>query len=114
MTPWTVARQVPLSMGFSRQEYWSGVPLPAPGELPDPGMEPTPLESQDASAGGFFTTGATWEARVVWITIKEQSFLELPLHAGQKAKLLWRNSMSKVMSFSLYKGGNLGHLPTNL
>ena len=81
------------------------MPLPAPGELPDPGMEPTPLKSQVASAGGFFTTGATWEARVMWITITEQSFLELPLHSGQKAKLLWRNSMSKVMSFSLYKGG---------
>ena len=103
--PWTVARQVPLSMGFSRQDYWSGVPFPAPGDLPNPGMEPTSLESQVASAGGFFTTSATWEAQVVWITVKEQSFPELPLHSGQKAKLLWRNSMSKVMSFSPYKGG---------
>ena len=39
-TPWTVAYQAPLSMGFSRQEYWSGVPLPSPGDLPDPGIEP--------------------------------------------------------------------------
>ena len=39
-TPWTVARQAPLSMGFSRQEYWSGLPLPSPGDLPDPGIEP--------------------------------------------------------------------------
>ena len=39
--PWSVARQAPLSMGFSRQEYWSGLPLPSPGDLPDPGMEPT-------------------------------------------------------------------------
>ena len=39
-TPWTVAHQVPLSMGFSRQEYWSGVPFPFPGDLPDPGIEP--------------------------------------------------------------------------
>ena len=39
VTPWTVARQVPLSMGFSRQEYWSGLPFPTPGDLPDPGME---------------------------------------------------------------------------
>ena len=38
--PWTVACQVPLSMGFSRQEYWSGLPLPSPGELSDPGIEP--------------------------------------------------------------------------
>ena len=40
VTPWTVARQVPLSVGFSRQEYWSGLPCPPPGNLPDPGIEP--------------------------------------------------------------------------
>ena len=39
-TPWTVAYQVPLSMGFSRQEYWSGLPFPSPGDLPNPGIEP--------------------------------------------------------------------------
>ena len=39
-TPWTVARQAPLSLGFSRQEYWSGLPFPPPGDLPDPGIEP--------------------------------------------------------------------------
>ena len=40
VTPWTVAYQVPPSMGFSRQEYWSGLPFPSPGDLPDPGIEP--------------------------------------------------------------------------
>ena len=40
LTPWTVAHQVPLSMGFSRQEYWSGLPFPSPGDLPDPGIKP--------------------------------------------------------------------------
>ena len=40
-TPWTVARQAPLSMGFSRQEYWSGLPFPSPGDLLDPGIKPT-------------------------------------------------------------------------
>ena len=39
-TPWTAAHEAPLSMGFSRQEYWSGVPLPSPGDLPNPGIEP--------------------------------------------------------------------------
>ena len=39
-TPWTVAYQDPQSMGFSRQEYWSGLPLPSPGDLPNPGIEP--------------------------------------------------------------------------
>ena len=40
VTPWTVAHQAPLSMGFSRQEYWSGLPFPFPGDLPDPGIKP--------------------------------------------------------------------------
>ena len=40
VTPWTVAYQVPLSMGFSRQEYWSGLPSPSPGDLPNSGIEP--------------------------------------------------------------------------
>ena len=52
VTPCTVAHQAPLSMGFSRQEYWSGLPLSSLGSLPDPVMEPMP----PALAGGFFTT----------------------------------------------------------
>ena len=55
---WTVACQAPLSMRFSK-EYWSELPCPPPGDLPDPGTEPTPLTSP-ALAGGFFTIGATW------------------------------------------------------
>ena len=48
-TPWTVAYQAPPSMGFSRQEYWSGVPFPSPGDLPNPGMEPgSPAFQADA------------------------------------------------------------------
>ena len=57
-TLWTVARQALLSMGFSRQEYWSGFPFPPPGDLPDPGMELTSLMSP-ALAGSFLTTSAT-------------------------------------------------------
>ena len=45
-TPWTVAHQAPLSMGFSRQEYWSGLPFPSPGDLPIPGIEPMSPELQ--------------------------------------------------------------------
>ena len=51
MAPWTVACLAPLPMGISRQEYWSGLPFPPPGYLPDPGIEPVSL----ALAGGFFT-----------------------------------------------------------
>ena len=58
---WTAALQAPLSMGFSRQEYWSGLPFPPPGDRPDPGIEPTSLMSP-ALAGRFFTTSTTWEA----------------------------------------------------
>ena len=59
--PWTVAHQAPLSMGFSKQKYWSGLPYHPPGDLPDPGIEPASPTSS-ALAGGFFTTSATWEA----------------------------------------------------
>ena len=48
-TPWTVACQAPLSMRFSRQEYWSGLPFPSPGDLPDPGIKPrSPALQADA------------------------------------------------------------------
>ena len=59
-TPWTVAHQVPLSMGFSRQEYWNGLPFPPPGDLPDSGIELTSLASP-ALAGRFFITSTTLE-----------------------------------------------------
>ena len=58
-TLWTAVRQAPLPMEFSRQEYWSGLPCPSPGDLPNPGIKPT-------WAGGFFTTNATWED---WVTL---------------------------------------------
>ena len=60
-TPWTVTLQAPLSMEFSRQEYWSQLPFSSPGDLPNPETEPASLTSP-ALAGRLFTTGATWEA----------------------------------------------------
>ena len=60
MTPWTVAHQAPLSMGFSTQEYWSGLPFPTPGDLPHPRIKPSFLVSS-ALAGRLFTTGPIWE-----------------------------------------------------
>ena len=49
MTPWTEARQAPLSLGFSRREYWNGLPFPSPGDLPDPGFEPeSPVWQRDS------------------------------------------------------------------
>ena len=59
VTLWTIACQAPLSMGFSRQEYWSGLPCPPPGDLLDPGIKPTSLTSS-VLAGGLFTTAPSW------------------------------------------------------
>ena len=61
VTPWTIAHQAPLSVGFPRQEYWSGFPFPSPGDLPDPGIRP----ASSALAGGFFTTELP--RKLVWI-----------------------------------------------
>ena len=58
MTLWIIACQAPLSMGFSRQEYWSGLSCPSPRDLHDPEIKPTSLTSH-ALAGGFFTTRTT-------------------------------------------------------
>ena len=58
VTPWTIAHQAPLSMGFSKQEYWSGLPFPSPGDLPNPGIE-FKFFASPALAGRFFTTWAT-------------------------------------------------------
>ena len=60
VTLWTVAWKAPLSMGSFRQEYWSGLPCPPPGDLPDPRIKPTSLMSP-ALAGRFFTTCVPWE-----------------------------------------------------
>ena len=70
--PWTVAHQSPLSMGFSRQECWSRLSCLPPGDLPNPGIEPTFLTSP-ALADEFLTTSATWE--VPRITLGQLNFL---------------------------------------
>ena len=79
-TPWTVACQAPLSMGFSRQNSWSGLLFP-PGNLPEPGIKPMSLMSP-ALGGRFFTTSTTWEAHFiqssVYISIPIFQFLPHP------------------------------------
>ena len=64
VTPWTVVPQIALSMEFSRQQYWSGLPSPPPGDHSDPEIEPVSL-MPPALAGGFFNTSTTWEAHKV-------------------------------------------------
>ena len=70
---WTAAHQAPLSMRFSRQEYWSGLPCPPPGDLPYPGIQPMSLMSP-ALARGFIATSTTWEAQ--FTPINHQSELQ--------------------------------------
>ena len=63
VTPWTVAHHIPLSMGFPRQEYWSGLPFSPPGDLPDPGVEPV-FPTSPALAGRFFTAEPSGKPRI--------------------------------------------------
>ena len=69
VTLWIVARQAPLSMGFSRQAYWSGLPCPPPGDLPNPRTAPMFL-TPPSLAGGFFNTSTNWEPRLPWTHVK--------------------------------------------
>ena len=74
MTPWTAARQAPLSMGFSRQEDWSGLPCPPPGDPPHPGVEPkSPISP--ALASGFFTAGPPGKHPFVFGEVRTVYFL---------------------------------------
>ena len=84
-TPWTVAHQAPLSMGFSRQECWSGLPFPPPDDRPNPRIKPGSLTSP-ALAGGLFTTRATWEAQIINMAQQIGQFDELT-HAEQNPRL---------------------------
>ena len=99
--PWTVAHQVLLSMGFSRQEYWSGLSCLPPGNLHDSGIEPVSL-IYTAMAGGFFTTRATWEARVshTWV----QMHFELSLEANYMwSRAIGSNLIQCFLSLLVYK-----------
>ena len=78
-TPWIVAWQAPLSMGLPRQEYWSGLPLPLPGDLPNLGIEPTSLGSP-ALAGGFFTTVLPGKPKNVYRNMKIPNIQQGKIH----------------------------------
>ena len=123
MTLWTIAHQGPLPQGFSRQEYWSGLPCPPPGDLPDPGIEPVPIMSP-ALAGRFFTTSATWEAcenseKSVICSLEErywQSDLGSPASGTERNKcLLFRSHLNfpggSDGKASACNAGHLGSIP---
>ena len=69
--PWTTACQAPLTVEFSRQEYWKMVPFPLPGDFPNPGIKPVSLTSP-ALAGVFFTITATWEAHKRYVDVQKR------------------------------------------
>ena len=90
-TPCTVARQAPLSLGFSRQEYWSGLPFPSSWDLPNPRIESALFSLLALQAGQFFTTSATCEAltrkyMLLFLTpfIYEETGLEMQLHLSRE------------------------------
>ena len=95
-TPWTVAHQAPLSMGFSRQEHWSGLPQPPPRDLPHPGIAPASLPSP-ALAGGFFTTGTTREAQY---SIYKHYFLQNCLRANCRSIALNKYAREQEVSLA--------------
>ena len=99
--PWTVAHQAPLSTEFPRQEYWSGLPFPSPGHLPNPGIEPMSLAS-DALAGRFFTTSATWEAS--YIAVIQEFFSKRASPSFLFLLCLWAKLFywSVILKFSLH------------
>ena len=99
--PWTVACQAPLLMEFSRQEYWSGLPFPSPGDLAYPEIEPSLLESS-AVAGGFFTISATWEADML-------AFLSLLMILSQFFQV--RKSGTFILFFTAHHLPNLVMFP---
>ena len=90
-TPWTVAQQVPLSMGFSRQGYWSGLPFPSPGDLPKPGIEPSSPVLFSFSFASFWSLPywGLWE-QCVCVTVSP-----IPLHFS--LGWIWRAKTGKQL-----------------
>ena len=98
---WTVVCQGPLSMGFSRQEYWSGLPCSPSGDPPNPGTEPTSLIKSPALGGGFFTNSTTWgvfwdcvcmlnPSSRVWLCVTLWTVaLQAPLSKGLSRQEYW-------------------------
>jgi len=106
VTPRTIAHQAPMSMGFSRQEYWSGLPCCPPGDLPGLGTEPISLTFV-ALAGRFFATSATWEAHLQYIT----RYDSLPTPVLLPGKSHRQRSMVGCSPWGRYKSDTTEQLP---
>ena len=88
-TPWTVAHQAPLSLGFSRQEYWNGLPFPPPGNLPNPGIESTSLTYPALAGTFFFYHCTTWETHYLYNSLILFSFVKYSMMSFLKHLLTW-------------------------
>ena len=111
VTPWTIAYQAPLSMGFSRQKYWSGSPCRPPGDLPDPGIKPMSIMSPEL-AGGFFTSRAIWKA-LQFSSVRSLSrvrFFATPWIAAHQASLSITNSWSSLKLMPIESAMPSSHL----
>ena len=109
-TPWTVAHQAPLSIGFSRKEFWRGLPHPPPGDLADPGIEAASLMSLSL-AGGFFTTSVISKQTSKWYFLFSYWYWDVEfVHISNPLKWrrsLWTSSESWFLFFSLDCSGGL-------
>ena len=105
-TPWTIAHLSPLSMEFSRQEYWSGFLFPSSEDLPDPGIKPMSLMSP-ALADRFFTTSSTWEPQVPHVSgiIQYLSFCDRLMHLAVSLGCTCAVADVRVPSFSRLNRG---------
>ena len=103
-TLWTIAHQSPLSMGFSKQEYWSWLLCPPPGDLPNPGIEITPL-TFPALASRFFNTNANWEATCLRLLAVKKTQVS---HTHKIIKLDGVHLGQLFPVSPLYKWGNWG------
>ena len=115
-TPSTVPLQVPLSMGFSRQEYWNGLPFPTPGDLPNPGIKPTSLASP-ALASRFFTTAPPGKPHLITVTYTKSETGPDPGRATLWITKVWKNILTDLLGTPCGTGGkkyNSFYNPTKL
>ena len=112
MTSWTVTFQAPLSMGFSRQEYWSGLPCPPPGNLPNPGIEPPSLYLLHQQAGSLplVLPGKPIQPHAVQFSCSAVSYSVTPWTAACQASLSITNSQSLPQLMSIESEMPSNHL----
>ena len=107
--PADCSSQAPLSMGFSRQEYWSELPCPPPGDLPNPGIKPVSLVSPEL-AGRFFATGTTWEAQSYSKSSLESSIM--PHHGITQPEYILVILILKLVYVSSLRVGSTSPCPS--